>query len=190
MNRLSILYKIGYFPLNSITLVLLVVMKSKDFQKFVLSKYQNGDGPTKIFRDLNGFVSLRTIERWYKAVRNTDSFNLSSPLDRQRTIRTKGPIQKIKHGLERRKPVSPRKTARHLGISRTSIRRILRNDLGLRAYNVQNEPLLTNEHKEKRVKFANWIETNFRKENTMKILFSDEKVFDIDEIYNSRNDRI
>ena len=61
---------------------------------------------------------------------------------------------------------------------------------GQRAYKIQNEPLLTNEHKEKRVKFANWIRTNFRKENTMKILFSDEKMFDIDGIYNTQNDRI
>lgn len=165
-------------------------MKSKDFQNLVLSKYQNGDGPTKIFRDLNGFVGLRTIERWCKTIRDTGSINLSSPPGRQRTIRTKGAIQKVKHRLERRKTVSSRKTARELSISRTSVRRILKNDLRLRAYKIQNEPLLTNEHKEKRMKFANWIRTNFRKENTMKILFSDEKMFDIDGIYNSQNDRI
>ena len=41
-----------------------------------------------------------------------------------------------------------------------------------------------------RLKFAKWIRTNFRKENTMKILFSDEKLFDIDGIYDSQNDRI
>ena len=150
---------------------------------------KNDDGPTKIFPDFNGLVSLWTIERWCKAARVTGSVNLSSPPDRPRTIRTKGPIQKINHRLERRKPVSSRKTARYLGISRTSIRRILRNDLGLRAYKVQNEPLFNNEHKEERVKFANWIRTNFPKENTMKILFSDE-MFDIDGIYNSQNDRI
>ena len=130
-------------------------MKSKVFQNLVLSKYQNGDGPTKIFRDLNGFVSLRTIERWCKAVRVTGSINLSSPPSRHRTFRTKRSIQKIEHRLERREPVSSRKTVRQLTISRTSIRRILRNDLGLRAYKVQNEPFLTNEHKEERVKFAN-----------------------------------
>ena len=84
MNRLSILYKIGYYFLNSITLILLVVMKSKDFQNLVLSKYQNGNGPTKSFRDLNGSVSLWTIEWWCKAVRDAGSINLSSPLDRQR----------------------------------------------------------------------------------------------------------
>ena len=49
---------------------------------------------------------------------------------------------------------------------------------------MQTEPLLTDEHKEKRMKFANWIRANFRKENTMNILFSDEKMFDIDGVYN------
>ena len=38
-------------------------MKSKDLQKVVLSKYQNGDNPTKIYRDLNGGIGLRTIKR-------------------------------------------------------------------------------------------------------------------------------
>ena len=101
MNRLSILYKIGYFSLNSIRLILSVVMKSKDVQNLVLSKYQNDDGSTRIFRDLNGFVSLRTIERWCKSVRVTGYINLSSSPGRQKIIRTKGPIQKIKHRLER-----------------------------------------------------------------------------------------
>ena len=50
--------------------------------------------------------------------------------------------------------------------------------------------MLTDEYKAKRLKFANWIRSNFRKEGTMKILFSDEKLFDIDGIYNSQNDRI
>ena len=40
------------------------------------------------------------------------------------------------------------------------------------------------------MKFANWRRTNFRKENTMNILFSDEKMFDIVGVYNSHNDRI
>jgi len=37
-------------------------MKSKDLQKIVFSKYQNGDGPTKIHRDLSGGLSLNTIK--------------------------------------------------------------------------------------------------------------------------------
>ncbi|CAF1183602.1 unnamed protein product [Rotaria magnacalcarata] len=175
--------------MNSISLDLLVFMKSKDFQNLVLSKYRSGDGSTKLFRDFNGLIGLRTTERWCKHIRDTGSINLSSPLGCHRIIQTKGAIQKVKSRLEHWKPVSSRKVARELGISRTSAQRILKNDLGLRAYKIQNEPLLTNEHKEKRMKLANWIRTNFRKENTMKTLFSDE-MFDIDGIYNSQNDRI
>ena len=39
-------------------------------------------------------------------------------------------------------------------------------------------------------KFVNWVGHNFRKEDTMRILFSDEKVFDLDGMYNSQNQRI
>ena len=36
-------------------------MKSKDLQQVVTLKHQNGDYPTKIFRDLNGVLGLTTI---------------------------------------------------------------------------------------------------------------------------------
>ena len=49
--------------------------------------------------------------------------------------------------------------------------------------------MLTDEHKAKKLKFSNWVRTNFL-QDMMKILFSDEKLFDIDRIYNSQNDRI
>ena len=42
----------------------------------------------------------------------------------------------------------------------------------------------------KRKKFANWVRTNFRKEDTTTILFSGEKFFDIDGVCNSQNDRV
>ena len=50
--------------------------------------------------------------------------------------------------------------------------------------------MLTDEHKAKRLKFANWVQANFGQEDTMKISFSHEKLFDIGGIYNSQNDRI
>ena len=40
------------------------------------------------------------------------------------------------------------------------------------------------------MKFANWVRHNFRKEDTLRILFSDEKMFDLDGMYNAQNDRI
>jgi hypothetical protein len=39
-------------------------MKSKDMQTAVKNKYENGNGPTNIYRDLGSVVLLRTIKSW------------------------------------------------------------------------------------------------------------------------------
>ena len=130
-------------------------MKSKHIQKLVLSKYDNDNGTTKIFRHLNGAISLSTIKRRCRRIREVGTIDLVNPRGCSRTIRTKAAIRKIKRQLNRRKPLSSRKLARELGISRSSVQRILNNDLELQTYKMQKEPLLTDEHKEKRMKFAN-----------------------------------
>ena len=60
----------------------------------------------------------------------------------------------------------------------------------MKPYKKPVELLLKDEHKAQRKKFANWARKKFRKKDTMRILFSDEKMFDLDGIYNSENDRI
>ncbi|CAF1628032.1 unnamed protein product [Rotaria magnacalcarata] len=165
-------------------------MKSKDLQKIVLSKYQKGDAPTKISHDLNGGISLATVKRWCQMIRRTRSIELPGTHGGPRIIRTKENILKVKNRLRRKKRVSARKLSMELGISATSIRRILKIDLGLKPYKKIIEPSLSDDQKIKRKKVANWVRNNFRKEETMRILFSDEKFFDIDGVYNSQNDRV
>ena len=120
----------------------------------------------------------------------TGSINLSVPTGPPRVIRTKNLIQKVKNRLKCKRKVSSRKMAQDFDVSRTTVRRILKEDLGCYAYKKRIEPLMTNAQKDKRKKFANWIRTNFTKEQTLRFVFSDEKMFDIDGIYNSQNDRI
>ena len=72
----------------------------------------------------------------------------------------------------------------------TSAQRILKDDLKLKSYRIIVQPKISEDQKTKRLKFANWIRTNFRKEDTLRFLFSDEKMFDIDDVYNSQNERI
>ena len=49
--------------------------------------------------------------------------------------------------------------------------------------------MLTGKYKEKRMKFVNWTRIYLRRDNRVKILFAD-KMFNIDEVYKSQNDRI
>ena len=62
--------------------------------------------------------------------------------------------------------------------------------MGLGPYKQRIVLLMTDAEKLKRKKFANWVETNFKKEGTLKILFSDEKIFDIDGVCNAHNNRM
>jgi len=48
-------------------------MKSKDLQKLLLSKYENGESVAKICHDLNGGINRATVFKWCKMIRNTDS---------------------------------------------------------------------------------------------------------------------
>jgi transposase len=73
-------------------------MKSKDLQKLVLSKYENGDSATKIFHDLVGAVSRKTIFNWCKMIRETGSIDMFTSSGRPRIIRTKKLYKRSKTG--------------------------------------------------------------------------------------------
>ena len=102
-------------------------MKSKDLRirTAVKNKFENGDGPAKIFRELGGVVSKRTINLWIKMIKGIGSIDLLKPPGRPHTIRTKANIQKAKLHLALKKRASTRKLAAELCISRTSTQRIL-----------------------------------------------------------------
>ena len=165
-------------------------MKSKDLQNLVLSKYKDGQSCIKIHEDLHGSVGLSTVERWCKMIRDTGKITLFKSAGRLRTVRTAANIQKVKHRHDRLQVFSYHKIARDLRISRISAQRILKDDLKLKSYRIKVQPKISEDQKAKRLKFANWIRTNFRKEDTLRFLFSDEKMFDIDGVYNSQNERI
>ena len=165
-------------------------MKSKDLQKLILSKYGAGQTPKKIFQDLNGAMTYRTVKRWCKMIRETGAIDLSKPSACHRTVHTKAVVQKIKRKAKNGKRISWRKLALEMDMSFSSAHRILRKDLKMKPYKKTVEPLLKDEHKVQRKKFANWARKKFLKEDTMRILFSDEKIFDLGDIYNCENDRI
>ena len=124
-------------------------------------------------------------------IRQSDSIQLLCTLTGLRDSQgTKENIQKVKNCLRRKQKVSARKLSRDLGASATNVRRILKIDLRFKSYKKIIEPSLSGDQKIKRKQFANWLRTNFRKEGTLRILFSDEKFFDIDDVYNSENERV
>ena len=81
-------------------------MKSKDLQIVVLSKYQNGDTPTKIYHHVSGAIGLRTVKQWCQMIRQAGTISLPGC---PRLVRTKANIKKAKDRLLRKSRVSARK---------------------------------------------------------------------------------
>ena len=165
-------------------------MKSEDLQQIVLSKLRNGQFPTQISRNLNGMVSTSTIERWSRMYRETGAIELSHPPGPSRTVRTTTAANKVKRWLNAKKKKSVRILARKLHVGRESVRKIIKLDLLCKPYKVCKQPKLTEGHKIRRVQFSNWIRNNFKKSDTSRIVFSDEKLFSVDGVWNRQNERV
>jgi hypothetical protein len=82
------------------------------------------------------------------------------------------------------------KPAKELEVSETRVQRMLRYDLGCQALKKKIESSMSDVKKGRRKASANWIQTNFSEEQTLKFSVSDEKMFDLDGMCNAENDRI
>ena len=80
--------------------------------------------------------------------------------------------------------------AKEMNTSRESMRRLVRNDLGMKAYKLYKRQLLTQLNKQKRLKRCKAMISRFTDGRHKQILFSDEKLFTIEQVINKQNNRI
>ncbi|CAF4646770.1 unnamed protein product [Rotaria magnacalcarata] len=69
-------------------------------------------------------------------------------------------------------------------------RTIRPGDLHLHAYHVTIQPNIQDDHKQRSKSFAYWARKSLRKKDHGLILFTDEKYFGMDGIYNRQNERV
>ena len=110
------------------------------------TKYENGDGPAKMYRNLTGTVSLSTIKLWRKMISTTGSITVSSSPDCSRTVCATALVFKVKNRLNKKR-MSTRKLAKEMNISRRSIHQILHKDLGCKLHKKTKQLKLTNSQK-------------------------------------------
>ena len=75
-------------------------------------------------------------------------------------------------------------------ISRGSLQRVVRNELGMRSFKRKKAHLLTRQVREKRVVRSKGLLSRHAVSRLEKFLFTDEKLFTIEESTNAQNDRI
>lgn len=134
----------------------------------------------------------RTIERLVQKFESTSSLrNVPTPI-RRRNARSEENIAAVRENVRADKNVSIPRRAQQLGLSKSTLWRILRKDLGLRPYKIAlTQELKQNDHLLRR-RFSDWalqqldIDPDFHK----KIIFSDEAHFWLNGFVNKHNCRI
>lgn len=144
--------------------------------------------PTQIAKQLG--ISRCAIYKIKTKLKSTGTDSRKPGSGRPRSARTKDVIRKVKQRIKSNPVRSIRKMATDLHISRSSMQRLVQNDLKMKTRARVKVPLLTTAQQETRLHRSKALLKDVKHAaRGRSILFSDEKIFTVDAISNRRNDR-
>lgn len=157
----------------------------------VVALHKCGFEKSDIFKTLKPLgISRMFVYRAVKLFIETGGVDDRSRPGRPRSIRTPEVINAVKARI-RRNPLRKQKImAREMTLSKMSMSRIIKQDLGLGAYKKHTGHLLTAALKQKRRVRSKCLLSKYAQGMHRKILFTDEKIFTVEEKFNKQNDRI
>ena len=138
-----------------------------------------------LLREGKMFIS-RTLKRYAE----TGGIADKQRPGRQRTVRTAAMRKNVIRRIKRNPARSMRKLAKQMNTSRESLRRLVHNDLGMKSYKLHKHQLLTAQTKQKRLERSKAMLLRFTGGLHHQIVFSDEKLFTVEQSLNQQNHRI
>ena len=130
------------------------------------------------------FVS-RTIKRY----NDTGSVKKRYGGGPKKTANNPDMIRKVKARIQRNPRQSANKIAKEMLISDRSVRRILKNHLHVKPYKIQKVRCLNAKQMKVRLERAKELKRLHAAGEIPNIVFSDEKIFPIEQFVNKQNDR-
>lgn len=138
----------------------------------------------------------RSVDRLIKKIDNSGTTERKRGSGRPRSARTPGNITAVQEMICSQEGVphshkSPREIEQVTGISRSSVRRIVKKDLSLKTYKRVVAQKLNEQCKLKRLQRCQQLLQRFPTERSVRsIWFTDEKLFSVATPVNSQNDRV
>ncbi|RCN44182.1 hypothetical protein ANCCAN_09815 [Ancylostoma caninum] len=152
----------------------------------VVDLHRAGYATKDIVRILS--VPRRTVQRAVQLFKSTVSGRYRS--SRPRSAVTKKNADIIRKRIARSPKRSMREIAADLGISESSVRRIVHKELGLRSYRLQKCQALSAADRLTRVRRCKELLKRAANDAHLQFVFSDEKLFSVEATFNRRNKRI
>lgn len=157
----------------------------------IVALFLAGKRPKDILCDLEPIgVGERLIHRTIKRYKETNSVEKRYGGGRRRSVTTPENIKKLAECLRRNPRRSARKLARDIGISNASLRRILKRDLQVKAYKIQKVHGLSEKQRQVRLERSAALLERYARGEFPNLIFSDEKIFTIEQSVNKQNDRV
>lgn len=161
---------------------------TKELRATVISLYKAGKKPMEIFRELKTFcVSRNFVYYTIKRYKETSSVQDRQRSGRPRSVRTPANIKIIRERLRRNPCRTQKKLALQTNISRISVNRILKYDLKVKAYSRRKVHFLNDRLRKLRRERCPIL---LRRHDARKILFTDEKIFTVEEKFNRQNNKV
>ena len=135
-------------------------------------------------------INERFVFRALQRYQETDDVEDRPRDGRPRSVRSQNVVNAVRERVRRNPLRKQKRLAMEMNISRRSMSRILREDLQLGAYRRCVSHLLTPKLKEIRLERCKKLLKRFKNNGHRRILFSDEKIFTIEEKFNRQNDRV
>ena len=157
----------------------------------VIELFKNGKSQKEILKLLNLHNSrrkfvYRTIHRYKVTGCVVDRARSGRP----RSVTTPALRKVVRERIRRNPRRSMRKMAKDLKISESSIRKVVKIDLGMHSFKRRKIHFLTEKVKAKRLERCKGQLRKHVTHDLLNIIFTDEKIFTIEEALNSQNDRI
>lgn len=163
-----------------------------DLEKFAIEFFHS-----KKLRPLDIIERLKNLDvndqKVYRVCKRLDDGRLSDNRHlsgRRRMVRTAAVIKRVRERIRKNPQRSVNKMASQLGISQRSAFRIVSEDLGLKAYKKRKQHGLTLDQKAKRLDRSEILLREHGRTDLEHLVFSDEKLFGVQESFNPENTRI
>lgn len=157
----------------------------------VIALFLAGKRQKDIVRELSTIPVCRSfVHRTVKRYLETGSTKKRHGGGRQATVVTPAMVKIVKKRLKRNPRRSATKLAKDLNISDRSLRRILKDKLQTKPYKIQKVQDLSMRQKQERVKRAKALLQRAAEGRLENIVFTDEKLFTVEQFVNKQNDRV
>lgn len=164
------------------------IMERRAIVKFLYDKHVPKDEIVEVLGNCR--ADRYFVTRWLQRLAKGSSISDKKRDGRPRTVRTKKLLKRVRQRYRRNPRRSVRSEAKKLKIARSTLHRAITRDLGFKAFKRCKRAGLTAAQKEKRLERCRILLRRFTDETVENIVFSDEKIFSIEQKLNAQNDRV